>query len=118
MTQKEKDELRFAMETQFRHKLYLDPAFKYFHSMGFHDILQGFGTKEIGFIGVLHLKWKNDTTWIAEWHDDATYLVDEWERIQKKWIFDIEKVQMLFKEKIMKKIHEDFEPVERKEMLN
>ena len=118
MDEKEKKELRFAMDVQFRHKLYNDPAFKYYHSMGFHDIIQGFGSKEVGFIGVLHLKWKSDTTWISEWHDDATYIVEAWEKIQDNWIFDMEKIQNLFKRKIQEKLYKDYIPIKPKEFLN
>ena len=48
------------MEVQFRYKLYNDVKFPYLQSLGCRDILQPFGNEEVGFIGVLHLKWFNE----------------------------------------------------------
>ena len=70
MTEKERNELRFVMETQFRHKFYNDPKFPYLPSMGCTEILQGFGNKEVGFIGVLRLVYIGNGYWKGEWHDD------------------------------------------------
>ena len=69
MELKERHLLRQAMEIQYRHKLYIDPAFRYYRSMGILDIFQAFGNKEIGFIGYLHLKWVRDDFYEAIWYD-------------------------------------------------
>ena len=42
MTKEEKDKLRYRLEIQYRFKLYSDPAFPYFQSMGVQNIFQGF----------------------------------------------------------------------------
>ena len=60
MDDKERKLLQQAMEIQFRHKLYCDIKFPYLQSLGIKDIVQGFGNEEIGFIGVLHLRWVNE----------------------------------------------------------
>ena len=79
------EELRYAMETQFRYKFYKSPEFPFLPSMGITHVFQGFEAKEeeLGFIGMLHLWWtmedngiKYDNpryfvkgTWHGEWFD-------------------------------------------------
>ena len=46
MDSKMRDELRFAMNTQFRYKLYRDPIFPFLPSLGIDHIIQGFEHKE------------------------------------------------------------------------
>ena len=56
MESKQQKELRYAMETQFRYKLYKSPEFPFLPSMGIRHIFQGFEEKEeLGFIGILAL---------------------------------------------------------------
>ena len=62
MDSKMRDELRYAMNTQFRYKLYRDPIFPFLPSLGIDHIIQGFEAKEeLGFVGVLHLWYENNS---------------------------------------------------------
>ena len=51
-------QMRYAINTQMRYKLYRDTIFPYMQSMGMNHIFQGFkdDDNEI-FIGVYHLYW-------------------------------------------------------------
>ena len=85
MEPKQRDELRFAMETQFRYKFYNSTEFPFLQSIGVNHIIQGFKAPDgMGFIGVLHLYWSPDEsdivydkprkfapigTWNGEWLD-------------------------------------------------
>jgi len=62
MDEKNKEELikqmRFAINTQMRYKLYNDVAFPYMPSMGIKHTFQGFADESNDiFIGVYHLYW-------------------------------------------------------------
>ena len=93
MDPKIKEEIRHAMNIQFRYKLYRDTVFPFLPSLGVNHIIQSFESKEDDeFIGVLHLWYTNDTSepsyqtkdqhfvsgyWKHEWLDDpeeAVYL--------------------------------------------
>ena len=85
METNQREELRYAMETQFRYNFYKSPEFPFLPSLGIRHIFQGFEAKEeeLGFIGMLHLWWtKEDNgikydnprqfvkgTWHGEWFD-------------------------------------------------
>ena len=85
MEPNQREELRYAMETQFRYKFYKSPEFPFLPSLGIRHIFQGFEAKEeeLGFIGMLHLWWTNEDngikydnpryfvkgTWHGEWFD-------------------------------------------------
>ena len=85
MEPKQRDELRFAMETQFRYKFYNSTEFPFLQSIGVNHIIQGFeAPDELGYIGALHLWWAPDEsdivydkprkfkvigTWHGEWLD-------------------------------------------------
>ena len=58
MEPRQRDELRIAMETQFRYKFYNSTEFPFLRSIGVNHVIQGFeAPDELGFIGVLHLWW-------------------------------------------------------------
>ena len=85
MNPRQRDELRIAMETQFRYKFYNTTEFPFLQSIGVNHIIQGFeAPDELGFIGILHLWWSPDEseivydiprrpvpigTWNGEWLD-------------------------------------------------
>ena len=85
MEPRQRDELRIAMETQFRYKFYNSTEFPFLHSIGVNHIIQGFeAPDELGYIGALHLWWAPDEsdivydkprkfkvigTWHGEWLD-------------------------------------------------
>ncbi len=85
MEPNQREELRYAMETQFRYKFYKSPEFPFLPSLGLRHVFQGFEAKEeeLGFIGMLHLWWTNEDngivydnprnfvkgTWHGEWFD-------------------------------------------------
>ena len=84
METNQREELRYAMETQFRYKFYKSPEFPFLPAMGIRHVFQGFEHKEeLGFIGMLHLWWTNEDsgikydnpkyfakgTWHGEWFD-------------------------------------------------
>ena len=51
-------EMRKGLEIQMRHKLYKDSAFRFWHSLGIFNFLQGFRSDidDVDF-GVLHIYW-------------------------------------------------------------
>ena len=85
MEPRQRDELRIAMETQFRYKFYNSTEFPFLQSIGVNHIIQGFeAPDELGYIGALHLWWAPDEsdivydkprkfkvigTWHGEWLD-------------------------------------------------
>ena len=74
-----RDELRYAMNTQFRYKLYRDPTFPFLHSMGIRHIIQGFEAKEeLGFVGVLHLWYENNSGELSYHTKDKHFLAGHW----------------------------------------
>ena len=79
MDSKMREELRFAMNTQFRYKLYRDTVFPFLHSMGIRHIIQGFEAKEeLGFIGVLHLWYENNSGELSYQTKDKHFLAGDW----------------------------------------
>jgi len=93
MDPKIKQEIRHAMNIQFRYKFYRSSEFPFLPSIGVNHIIQSFESSEDDeFIGVLHLWYTNDTGkpsyqtkdqhfvsgyWKHEWLDDpeeAVYL--------------------------------------------
>ena len=103
------EELRYAMETQYRYKFYNSPEFPFLPSMGIRHIFQGFEAKEEddGFIGMLHLWWtmedngiKYDNpryfvkgTWHGEWFDRPEEGIIKAMQIQKENTFwDVNKL--------------------------
>tara|TARA_B100000809_G_scaffold54990_1_gene50771 strand:- start:355 stop:810 length:456 start_codon:yes stop_codon:yes gene_type:complete len=74
-----RDELRYAMNTQFRYKLYRDPTFPFLHSMGIRHIIQGFEAKEeLGFVGVLHLWYENNSGELSYHTKDKHFVAGDW----------------------------------------
>ena len=79
MSPEMRDELRYAMNTQFRYKLYRDTVFPFLHSMGIRHIIQGFEAKEeLGFIGVLHLWYENNSGELSYQTKDKHFLAGDW----------------------------------------
>jgi hypothetical protein len=105
----QQEELRYAMETQFRYKFYKSPEFPFLPSMGLRHVFQGFennGTPS-GFIGILHLWWTNEDngikydnpryfvkgTWHGEWFDNPEDGIKKAIQVQKECSFwDLNKV--------------------------
>jgi hypothetical protein len=106
MTEKERNELRFVIETQFRHKFYKDPKFPYLPSMGLTEILHGFGNEEVGFIGVLQLVYIGNGYWKGQWHDEAEYLMQRSLELEDERIVDMSKVLEIHEEKRRQLINE------------
>ena len=74
-----RDELRYAMNTQFRYKLYRDPTFPFLHSIGIRHIIQGFEAKEeLGFVGVLHLWYENNSGELSYHTKDKHFVAGDW----------------------------------------
>ena len=108
MEPKQREELRYAMETQFRYKFYKSPEFPFLPSLGIRHIFQGFEAKEeeLGFIGMLHLWWTNEDngikydnpryfvkgTWHGEWFDRPEDGIKRAIQIQKEAIYDVNKL--------------------------
>jgi len=98
-------ELRHAMETQFRYKLYHDVSFPYLHSLGIRDIIQGFANDEIGLVGILHLHYTPEKgkigLWKSIWYDSEEEGTRVGQAIADASPFDAEKVaMMLIKEQL------------------
>ena len=74
-----RDELRYAMNTQFRYKLYNDPTFPFLPSLGVTHIIQGFEAKEeMGYVGVLHLWYENNSGELSYHTKDKHFLAGHW----------------------------------------
>ena len=79
MNPKMRDELRYAMNTQFRYKLYKDPVFPFLPALGIDHIIQGFESKEeLGFVGVLHLWYENNSGELSYHTKDKRFLAGHW----------------------------------------
>ena len=108
MEPRQRDELRIAMETQFRYKFYNTTEFPFLQSIGVNHIIQGFvAPDELGFIGILHLWWSPDEsdivydvprkfapigTWNGEWLDRPEDAVKLAMQIQAKRPYDENKL--------------------------
>lgn len=78
--------VRHEHETKFRYQLYNDMRFSFFPSMSIYDIIQSFDDPEYGYIGTLHLKFKNDNGnkyYEGIWYDNATKALEVVQQIQK-----------------------------------
>ena len=135
MNDKERKLLQQAMEIQFRHKLYCDIKFPYLQSLGIKDIVQGFGNEEIGFIGVLHLRWVNEDNnivydnpkewpvtvkgvWKSTWYNTPEIGKKIAEEIQNRSIIDIEKVMEIITKRLLKYELRKLKQVEKQPLLN
>ena len=135
MDDKERKLLQQAMEIQFRHKLYCDIKFPYLQSLGIKDIVQGFGNEEIGFIGVLHLRWVNEDNnivydnpkewpvkvkgvWKSTWYNTPEIGKKIAEEIESKSIIDIEKVMEIITKRLLKYELRKMKRVEKQPLLN
>ena len=135
MDDKERKLLQHAMEIQFRHKLYCDIKFPYLQSLGIKDIVQGFGNEEIGFIGVLHLRWVNEDNnivydnpkewpvkvkgvWKSTWYNTPEIGKKIAEEIQNRSIIDIEKVMEIITKRLIKYELRKMKRVEKQPLLN
>ena len=135
MNDKERKLLQQAMEIQFRHKLYCDIKFPYLQSLGIKDIVQGFGNEEIGFIGVLHLRWVNEDNnivydnpkewpvtvkgvWKSTWYNTPEIGKKIAEEIESKSIIDIEKVMEIITKRLLKYELRKLKRVEKQPLLN
>ena len=58
-------EMRKGLEIQYLRMLCAQPGFKFFHSMGAHDFMQGFQTTDGLNFGILHVYWDGD--WKHHW---------------------------------------------------
>ena len=124
MKPNQREELRYAMETQFRYKFYKSPEFPFLPSMGITHVFQGFEAKEeeLGFIGMLHLWWTIEDsgieydnpryfvkgTWHGEWFDRPEECIIKAMQIQKENTFwDVNKLLQVH--------HEFLNELQRKE---
>ena len=135
MDDKERKLLQHAMEIQFRHKLYCDIKFPYLQSLGIKDIVQGFGNEEIGFIGVLHLRWVNEDNnivydnpkewpvkvkgvWKSTWYNTPEIGKKIIEEIESNSIIDIEKVMEIITKRLIRYELRKMKRVEKQPLLN
>lgn len=122
--EKLRKDLRHAMETQFRYKLYHDVSFPYLHSLGIRDIIQGFANDEVGLVGILHLHYTTEKDkiglWKSTWYDSDEEGTRVGQAIADASIFDPEKVAlMLIKEQLSKiKSVEEPPPAEWSDEIN
>ena len=102
MEPNQREELRYAMETQFRYKFYKSSEFPFLPSIGIRHIFQGFEQDVLGYIGMLHLWWTNEDDgikydnpkyfvkgiWHGEWFDRPEDGIQRAIQIQKEVIWD------------------------------
>ena len=96
MTKEEKDKLRLRLEIQYRFKLYSDPAFPYFQSMGVQNIFQGFRNGD-EYLGHLEMRWIRETFWEAIWHDEEATVIEKAKDLYENSIVDWDKVITILK---------------------
>ena len=136
MEPNQREELRYAMETQFRYKFYKSPEFPFLPSMGIRHIFQGFEHKEeLGFIGMLHLWWTNEDDgikydnpkyfvkgiWHGEWFDTPEEGIEKAIQVQKEILWDGNKLLQVhheFHAELRKKEAEKKFTEETEEMSN
>ena len=88
MTPEVREELRYAMNTQFRYKLYNDTVFPFLPSLGITHIIQSFeAQEEMGFVGVLHLWYENTSGELSYQTKDRHFLAGYWKH---EWFDDPE----------------------------
>ena len=88
-----KEEIRHAMNIQFRYKLYKSPEFPFLPSIGVNHIIQSFESKEDDeFIGVLHLWYTNDTGELSYQTKDKNFVAGDWKH---EWLDDPEEAVYL-----------------------
>ncbi len=109
MEPNKREELRYAMETQFRYKFYKSPEFPFLPSLGIRHVFQGFEHQEKHeYVGMLHLWWTNEDngikydnpryfvkgTWHGEWFDNPEDGIERAIQIQKEVeaIYDVNKL--------------------------
>tara|TARA_B100000959_G_C14547152_1_gene446085 strand:+ start:167 stop:550 length:384 start_codon:yes stop_codon:yes gene_type:complete len=86
------EDIRHAMEIQFRNKLMKDPVFPFLHSLSTTHILQGFeAPPDYGYIGMLHLYWTKDG-WKSEWFNNPEEAVEVAKKIHEDKLFDEDKL--------------------------
>ena len=67
-------EMRKGLEIQMRYKLYQDSAFRFWHSLGIYNFIQGFRSDidDVDF-GILHIYWDRNSQvpgiWKHKWYD-------------------------------------------------
>ena len=142
MDPKQRDDLRIAMETQFRYKFYNSTEFPFLQSIGVNHIIQAFqAPAELGFIGVLHLWWSPDEsdivydkprkvkaigTWNGEWLDRPEEAVELAMKIQKSRPYDENKLiqvainhyQKMANKEVKKLVEDHLEEEEIPKLLN
>ena len=89
------EEMRNWLEVQFRHKMYNDPCFPYYHAMGRQNVFQNFVDKNVGKIGTLHLKWYNEDNGIVYDAPRATNVIGTW---KSTWYDEKEGAELAMKE--------------------
>ena len=107
MEPNQREELRYAMETQFRYKFYKSPEFPFLPSMGIRHIFQGFEHQEKHeYVGMLHLWWTNEDDgieydnpkdfvkgiWHGEWFDTPEEGIEKAIQVQKEILWDENKL--------------------------
>ena len=107
MEPNKRDELRYAMETQFRYKFYNSTEFPFLPAMGIRHIFQSFEIKDqFEYIGMLHLWWTNEDngivydnprnfvkgTWHGVWYDRPQEGIERANELQKNNYLDLEKL--------------------------
>jgi hypothetical protein len=138
MEPNQREELRYAMETQYRYRFYNSPEFPFLPSMGIRHVFQGFEAKEeeLGYIGMLHLWWTNEDnrieydnpryfvkgTWHGEWFDKPEDGIGKAIQIQKEnTSIDLQKLLQVhfdFHQQLRKKEAEKKFTEETEEMSN
>ena len=69
--QKRIKEMRYVCATQMKFGLYRNPAFKFYQSLGIHDLFQGFRSDNID-LGVYHFYWDKNAENTIEYIDPET----------------------------------------------
>ena len=72
MDDKSFQEMRMGLEVQFKHIIYSQPGFEFYHSIGNTNFFQRFKTNDGIDFGILHVYWDKDAENTIETYDPET----------------------------------------------
>ena len=121
-----REQMRYFVASQIKQAIYKDPAFKFFHSLGIFNFLQGFRSDNID-LGVFHLYWDENAgdvganNWREHWYEpgeevrpvktEGAGIVDR-QKLMNWWNAEHSKIRagVMLKQEEIKVKEEDDEP--------
>ena len=117
ITEEELDHIRFSLEVQYRETLVRKPEFPFLQSIGMKDIFQGFKHPSGKYLGMIHLKWSSEKTWLRKnWFDTKEDAEDFIRKLYEEKPVDTEKLYQIHYE-YQKKVEEKIRAEQEMEIL-